>query len=164
MYSRQLTVCWMVAGVLLLFHGTTVQPVACESETSGGFFAHLWDSIFGSKQQPSPSNNSTAVKNETDSSPYNATTLSTTISSSNTTSVSTESPVENGANDTTTTATVSTSAPTSSSDKITTESDKTGHIHLSDDSSEDFVHVDAIFRGCFYERTVPLFRKGVTYG
>uniref|UniRef100_A0A182WCM2 trypsin n=1 Tax=Anopheles minimus TaxID=112268 RepID=A0A182WCM2_9DIPT len=213
MNPRRLTSLWLLAGVLVVL-ATAVHSASSETESeAGGFFTHLWDSIFGPKQQTA--GNSTSVKNGTDE--------TNTTTSSTTTPVSTVS-VEGGNNVSTTTTSSSTSSSLHGSSEATTESgslknkeESTGsvststagkslsddgtttttetngvatgvsslplvnstteinltnisttsvgsHIHLSDDGSEDFVHVDAILRGCFDERTIPLFREGVTYG
>ncbi|XP_052895832.1 uncharacterized protein LOC128303019 [Anopheles moucheti] len=111
MNPRRLTSLWLLAGVLVVLATT----VSCETDSeTGGFFAHLWDSIFGPKQ--SPTSNSTSVKNETDSAfSYNVTTTS---AASSTTPVSTTVSVESGKNLTTTTTSSSTG---SSSSEATTE-------------------------------------------
>uniref|UniRef100_A0A182QEE7 Uncharacterized protein n=1 Tax=Anopheles farauti TaxID=69004 RepID=A0A182QEE7_9DIPT len=62
MYPQRLTVMWTLAAILLVL-GTSINPVVCETETSQGFFANLWESIFGKQEAPTkPVNESTTAQ------------------------------------------------------------------------------------------------------
>lgn len=56
MNPRLLTTIWMV-----LVLGTCIGPVLSETETSQGFFASLWESIFGKKEAPARQVNDTST-------------------------------------------------------------------------------------------------------